>query len=118
MKKKIFSIFKIYFLLLVFLIVASSGYILYLEKCYTSNIYIELILGAVTFLLIGMLYSNHFQKKGLIIGLIAGILHFFIIKIILMLAGTDFSFNVLEFFIYILSSSIGGFLGITFKKII
>lgn len=83
-----------------------------------SNKIIELILGITTFILLGILYGNMIHKRGLIIGFVTGMIHLLILYLIFYLSTGSFQFKIFPFIIYLISSSLGGVLGMSFKKII
>jgi putative membrane protein (TIGR04086 family) len=83
-----------------------------------QDVIINFIISVFFYLLIGLLYSNHFHKKGLIIGILASFIHLFVFKLILLVFKQEPSFNILLIVIYSVCGGIGGFLGILFKKII
>lgn len=119
MKKRIISGIKIYICCIIYILITVFIYAFYLIKTNNnSNNIIELILGVSAFLLLGLLYSNMIHKKGLITGLLVGSIHLILINFIHFLATGNFNIKVLPFIIYIISSGIGGILGIFFKKIV
>jgi hypothetical protein len=119
MKKKVLQFGLIYLILLIYLIISLSIYAIYIMKTYNNqNIIINLIIGSCFYLLVGLLYSNHIHKRGLIVGALASLIHLFVLKFVLMLTGSEVSFHILEIIINIICGGIGGFLGILFKKII
>ena len=65
-----------------------------------------------------MCYGNFIHKKGLIVGIISGSIHIFLIKLIYFMSVGEINMNWIVILIYILSSGIGGLIGIMFKKII
>ena len=87
-------------------------------KINNENIIINLIITSVFYLLIGLLYANHFHKKGLIIGILASTFHLFLIKMLFMIFSQNVTFEFALIFISIFCGGIGGFLGIIFKKFI
>lgn len=113
-----FSLIKVIVIMIIYLLLSISAYILYLEKNPIPNAIIELIILAFFYLIASMLLANNIQKKGLIVGVISSIILFFMLKVIILLAGNGFSFNILSFLISIFSGAIGGILGINFKKVI
>ena len=119
MKKKVLQFSLIYLILLIYLIISLSIYAIYIMKTYNNqNIIINLIIGAFFYVLVGLLYSNHIHKRGLIVGILSSIIHLFILKFILLLTDSDVTFHLVEIIINIICGGIGGFLGIIFKKII
>lgn len=119
MKKKIISGIKIYICCIIYILVVAFIYSLYLMKTnHNSNKIVELIFGITTFLLLGILYGNMIHKRGLIVGLIASITHVLLIGLVFFLSTGSFEIKILPAVIYVVSSSLGGVLGITFKKII
>ena len=116
MKRKILNGIKIYTFLISYILLCSFIYSFYLTKNNESKI-IELIIGSTTFFLLGTLYSNTIQKKGILIGLLTGIIHYMLIRIIYYLTNNTFNINIITLIIFTISSTIGGILGIFFKKI-
>ena len=119
MKKRIISGIKIYLCCIAYILVTVFVYSFYLIKTHSnSNNIVELILGITAFILLGLLYANMIHKKGLIIGLLVGALHLLLINFIYFLSTGNFDIKPLPFIIYIISSGLGGILGISFKKIV
>ncbi len=119
MKKKIISGIKIYTCCIIYILVVAFIYSFYLMKTENnSNRIVELVFGITTFLLLGLLYGNMIHKRGLIVGFIVGLIHILLISLIFFLSTGKFEMNILPTIIYIISSALGGVLGITFKKII
>jgi hypothetical protein len=119
MKKSIIKLLLIYLILFSYLFISTSLYGIYIIKTNNNeNIIINHIISIFFYILIGFLYSNHFHKKGLIIGILASIVHLFVFKLILLIFKQNPSFNLLSIVIYSISGGIGGFLGIVFKKLI
>lgn len=119
MKRKIISGLKIYAICLVYILITAFVYSFYLMKTnHNSNKIAELVLGITAFILLGVLYGNLFHKRGLIVGLAVGVLHILIISLVFFLSTGKFEFKPLPTIIYIISSALGGVLGITFKKVI
>lgn len=118
MKKKIISTIKIYIITILYISIISFIYSFYIMKTNNNtNPIIEIIIGASSFLLLGLLYGNLIHKKGLIIGIIIGISHILIIHFIYFLAIGKHEFNILPCIIYTICSGVGGILGVNFKKI-
>ncbi|MDE7106525.1 MAG: TIGR04086 family membrane protein [Anaeroplasmataceae bacterium] len=118
MKKNVKSGIKIYIVLLLYLTVATTVYTLYINKTNQDfNLIVKLVLGGVLYMMLGFAYANAVQKKGLIVGLFIGILHFFIIALIYFLCTGIFHFQFLPFLISILLAGIGGMLGVNLKKL-
>lgn len=118
MKKNVKSGIKIYIVLLLYLTVATTVYTLYINKTNQDfNLIVKLVLGGVLYMMLGFAYANAVQKKGLIVGLFMGILHFFIIALIYFLCTGIFNFQFLPFLISILLAGIGGMLGVNLKKL-
>lgn len=118
MKSKIKSGIKIYLFLIIYVLLCCFIYSFYLTNTMTNNSkLIELLIGGTTFLLIGLVYANSIHKKGLLVGLATGIIHYLLIRVIYYLSTGIFSYNILTMLIFVLLSTIGGILGILFKKI-
>lgn len=119
MKRKILSGLILYACCISYILITVFVYSFYLIKTNSnSNTIIELILGITAFLLLGLLYSNMIHKKGFLVGALVGFLHLLLINLIYFLATGNLDIKILPFIIYIISSSIGGILGINFKKIL
>lgn len=119
MKKTIICALKIYVPACIYLFLISFFYSIYLLKTGNdSSIIFELAIGASLFIILGFLYGNVIHKRGLLIGIIIGITHIFLLYLIIFLATSAFNFNLFLFFIYLISSIIGAIFGINFKKII
>jgi hypothetical protein len=104
---------------MIYLLFAFGMYSLYIINTENNYSYfVGLVLFALFFILLGLLFGNHIHKKGLIFGILLSIIHLFLIKIIILLATGDFTFNIFSFLIYSICGGIGGFLGINFKKLI
>ena len=117
--KKILKFGLIYLILFLYLIVSIFSYAIYIINTGNNeHIIINLIIAAVFYLLVGLLYSNHFHKRGLLIGLLSSFCHIIFLKVILLLMKQDVSFNIYELLINTICGGIGGFLGILFKKIV
>ena len=119
MGRKISGGIKIYLCFIIYIAITSFIYAFYIIKTHSdNNKIIEIIIGSTSFLLLGFLYSNFIHKKGLLIGIITGFIHIFLINLIGFLALGEFSFKLLPYSIFIISCGIGGILGVNFKKII
>lgn len=119
MKRKIISGIKIYGISILYILLITFIYSVFLIKSKNdSNVIFEIIIGATAFIVLGLLYGNMIHKKGLIVGLIVGILHILLINLIFFLASGEFELSPLLAIIYTISSGLGGVLGLTFKKII
>ena len=104
MKQSIKTGFKIYSFLLLLIILLLSAYSIYILKTQKNyNSLIMLIISDIIFLFIGMLYGNHFQKKGILIGLVTGIIHIILFIIILFLTTGTFQINIGKITINILT---------------
>lgn len=116
---KLLSIVKIYIITLFFILLTTFIYsYLLINNKITESIIIELIIGFLTFLLLTTMYSNHIHKKGLLVGMLTGLIHYLLIKLIFFLSNGTFNFNIIYFLIILTSSTLGGILGLLFKKII
>lgn len=119
MKRKIFTTLKIYLITIAYTICIAFIYSFYISKSQanTSPI-IELLIGGSSYFVLGMLMSNAIHKRGLIIGLFTGIITIIAIHLVYLLARGIYNFKILPCIIYIISCTIGGILGVNFKKII
>lgn len=118
MKQKVKSGIKIYVFLVLYLSVATIIYTLYINKTNQDfNLLAKLIIGGIAYLMLGFTYANAIHKKGFLIGIIVGIVHFFLIELIYFLCKGIFQFEVLPFFINVLLASVGGMLGVNIKKL-
>ncbi|MDE5565394.1 MAG: hypothetical protein K2I77_00240 [Anaeroplasmataceae bacterium] len=118
MNRTIKSGFKIYLFFILYVFLSAFIYALCLKMMQKDYSLIgKLIVSGIGFLGIGFAYGNAIQRKGLWIGLLVGILHFFAIKLILFLAIQEFSFSVLLFFIDTILAGAGGLIGMNMKKL-
>lgn len=118
MKKTLKAGIKIYLFLGILITISLFSYSMYIVKTMNnSNPIILLLIGALFFFFCGFTYGNHSHKKGLLIGFLVGIIHLLIIKLIAFLVTGSFSFNILQFLIYVITSGIGGIIGVNIKKI-
>ena len=62
--------------------------------------------------------ANAIHKKGLIVGLLTGIVTITFIHLVYLLSKGGYEFKLLPCLIYTISCGIGGILGVNFKKII
>lgn len=118
MKQALKSGLKIYLFVLIYVLLSSFIYALILNSSKGDfNALGKLIIGGLGFFFLGFAFGNAFHKKGLLVGLITGLVHFFLVKLSVFLAIQEFDFSVLIFFIQILLSGIGGLLGVNLKKL-
>lgn len=118
MKQALKSGIKIYLFILIYVLLSSLIYAFILNSSKGDfNALGKLIVGGLGFFFLGFAFANAFHKKGLLIGLIVGLIHFFIVKLSIFLAIQEFDFSVLIFFIQLLMSGIGGLLGVNLKKL-
>ncbi len=118
MKQNLKSGIKIYVFLILYLSVAITIYTIYINKTnHDFSLIGKLLIGGIAYLMLGFTYANAIHKKGLFIGLFAGIIHFFLIEFIYFLCTGIFHFDVFPFIINILLASVGGMLGVNIKKI-
>ncbi|MDE5715783.1 MAG: TIGR04086 family membrane protein [Anaeroplasmataceae bacterium] len=118
MKNKLRSGIKIYITIAVFLFVVTGIYTMYIAKT-TNNInpIVKLVLTGLLYLLIGFAFGNAVHKKGLLVGLLAGVVHLSLIKLINFLATGNFNINIFLVLISILLAMVGGMLGVNLKKL-
>ena len=118
MKQKVKSGIKIYVFLILYLTVSTTIYTIYINKTnHDFSIFGKLLIGGFAYMLLGFTYGNAVHKKGLLIGLAAGLAHFFLIELIYFLCTGIFHFEVLRFFINVLLAVVGGMLGVNVKKL-
>ncbi|MDE6656493.1 MAG: TIGR04086 family membrane protein [Anaeroplasmataceae bacterium] len=118
MRQKVKSGIKIYLFLVLYLTIATAIYTIYINKSNQDfNLITKLVLGGVAYMMLGFTYANAVHKKGLLVGLFVGIVHFLIIELIYFLCTGIFPFEILPFFISILLAGIGGMLGVNLKKL-
>lgn len=118
MKQKVKSGIKIYVFLILYLTLATTIYTIYINKTnHDFSVLGKIIIGGIAYLMLGFTYANAVHKKGFLIGLIVGILHFFFIELVYFLCTGIFKFEFLPFFINVLLSTIGGMLGVNIKKL-
>ena len=118
MRKILKSGIKIYGVLFIYILLSTLIYAIYIYTSKNStNLIIDIIIMASSFLLIGFFYGNASQKKGLIIGLIVGVIHFIFLYLLKILLIDDSKFELILFIINCLASTAGGIIGINIKKI-
>ncbi|NLG81712.1 MAG: TIGR04086 family membrane protein [Bacilli bacterium] len=76
--------------------------------------------GVLLFLILGFLVGNIKQKKGLVSGVLYGIIIVIILMLIQVLGFEDkLTLNLLsKYLVFILSTGVGGSLGVNFKPIV
>lgn len=117
MKRKIICGLKIYLCVFAYLFITSFVYSFYLLKTNNdSNKIVEIIFGCASFILLGLLYATSFKRKGLIVGLISGLVHMVLVDFIFILAIDEYQVNIIVSIIYIISSALGGCVGSLFFK--
>lgn len=118
MKQKVKSGIKIYVFLILYFTIATTVYTIYINKTnHDFSVIGKLLIGGIAYLMLGFTYANAIRKKGFLIGLFVGILHFFLIELIYFLCTGIFKFEVMPFFINVLLSTVGGMLGVNIKKL-
>lgn len=118
MKQKVKSGIKIYVFLVIFLTIATTIYTIYINKTnHDFSLIGKVVIGGLAFFMLGFTYANAVHKKGLFIGLFAGIIHFFLIELIYFLCTGIFQFQFLPFLINVLLSTAGGMIGVNIKKL-
>lgn len=121
MKSKSFNVFKIYLfsIILTLVITLFLTIFFYFSKSKVNPKYVTLFLGIFLFGILGFLFGNSNQKKGLLSGMLIGVISIILIIIISILLNYKLvSTTFLKYGIYILSSSTFGIFGVNFKKII
>lgn len=117
MKRKIICGIRIYLFVFLYLFITSFVYSFYLLKTNNdSNKIIEIIFGSTTFILLGLLYALAVKKRGLIAGLLAGLIHMLLVNFIFILAIDNYNVNIITSIIYTISSALGGCIGSLFFK--
>lgn len=118
MKQKVKSGIKIYVFLILYLTIATTVYTIYINKTnHDFNLIGKLLIGGIAYLMLGFTYANAIHKKGFIVGLFAGGIHFFLIELIYFLCTGIFHFDVWPFLINVLLATTGGMLGVNVKKL-
>lgn len=118
MKNKIKSGLKIYVVVVLYLVLSCFAYSFYLSKSSGDyQLIIELVIGSILFLIIGLTYGNAVHKHGLFMGIGVALVHLAVLKLAFYLSYGKFEWNLLQSSIYLVCSGIGGILGISFKKI-
>lgn len=119
MKRKIICAIKIYLITIVYTICIAFIYSFYIShNMVNTSPIIELIIGGSSYFILGMLMANAIHKKGLIVGLLTGIITILFIHLVYLLSKGEFNFKLLPCLIYTILCGIGGILGVNFKKII
>lgn len=116
--KTIKFLLKLITILVLYVFIYGLVYAIYLNKTGNDiNKIVTLIFSGIGYLILGFGYGNHFQKRGLIIGLLVALIHLFLFKIIYYYAFNKFDLNALRICILALMGGIGGLLGGNIKKI-
>lgn len=119
MKKTIKSFIKLYILFFLYVFIGFMIYSLLISKLNLEmNNYVLITLSSLGFLLLGVLYGNMIHKKGLLVGIFIGVIHYLLFYSILKLTKSEVEFNVINMLLFTVLASIGGILGVNFKKII
>lgn len=119
MKNTIKSFTKLYVLFFLYIFISFMIYSLLISKLNLNmNNYVLITLSSLGFLLLGILYGNMIHKKGIIVGLVVGLTHYLLFFLILHIFNNQVNFNSINMILYTILSSIGGILGVNFKKII
>jgi len=96
-------------------------YLLYTNKLSSSINSINittLIIGIISFFILGFISANNHQKKGILTGLFASLFIIVIVLIINILSKENLEFkSYLKYLLLILSSSFGGMIGVNIKPL-
>ncbi len=118
MKQKIKCGIKIYLFLALYFILSCTIYGLIIYFTHQDFSFVaKIIIGGIGFGLVGFCYGNAIHKKGLLAGVLLGLIHIFLLKGIFFLAQNTFEFSYLLTGIHTLLAGIGGILGMNIKKI-
>ena len=116
--KTIKFILKTYLIFLIYIVLYSLFYSLYIHKTLSNiNLLIPLIFGSIGYLLLSFIWCNHIHKKGLLFGLLISILHIILLTLINFLITNQFDANFIQLGIFALMGGIGGIIGTNIKKI-
>lgn len=119
MKNTIKGFTKLYIIFFLYVFLSFMIYSLLIKNLNLNmNNYILITLSSLGFLLLGVLYGNMIHKKGIIVGLVVGLAHYLIFYFILHLTNNELNFDFINMILFTILSSIGGILGVNFKKII
>lgn len=99
----------------IIILVLSSFLCSYLSQKFEISDPIYLVFGVVLFLLLGLFNGIFIGKKGFLVGFLSGCFICLILTMILVL-GLEKDISIMKFFIYVLSSSLGGSLGKNLRK--
>ncbi len=115
---------KIYFLFFLCLFITSLIYLILLKKgifVYNDKNLIKhtFIIGILNFFILGIFAGNNKQNKGLFFGFIYGFIFLIILGLINFLNNDLLTKNfIVKSILYLISSSIGGIIGVNIKKFI
>lgn len=118
---------KAFFVYLFFLIILSVFTIIYALLIYYGKVDSNMksfntgtfIVGIVCFFLLGLISGNIAQKNGLLEGLVSALFIILLSLIINLFVKVSFDFRTfVKCVIFLLSSSLGGVIGVNFRPII
>lgn len=118
---------KAFFVYLFFLIILSLFTIIYALLIYFGKVDSNMksfntgtfIVGIVCFFILGLISGNIAQKNGLLEGLVSALFIILLTLIINLFVKVSFEFRTfLKCVTFLLSSSLGGVIGVNFKPII
>lgn len=109
------------FIIIFIPIIFIYTYLLYTNKLSSSINSINittLIIGIISFFILGFISANNHQKKGILTGLFASLFIIAIVLIINILSKENLEFkSYLKYLLLILSSSFGGMIGVNIKPL-
>ena len=122
--RKIFK--KLFYIYLIFLVILSILTIIYSLLIYYGKVNSDMkqfntwtfIIGVICFFVLGLISANVAQKNGLLEGLVAALIIILIALLINLFVHVQFSFRTfIKCVTYLVSSSLGGVIGVNFKPI-
>ena len=118
---------KLFYIYLFFLVILSIFTIIYSLLIYYGKVNSDMkqfnvwtfIIGIISFFILGLISANVAQKNGLLEGLVAALIIILIALLVNLFIHVQFSFRTfIKCVTYLVSSSLGGVIGVNFKPII
>lgn len=115
---------KLFYLYLLFLIILSLFTIVYSLLIYYGKVSSDMkqfntwtfIIGIICFFILGLVSANLAQKNGLLEGLVSALVIVLLTLLINLIVQVPFSFRTfIKCVTYLVSSSLGGVIGVNFK---
>lgn len=118
---------KLFYIYLLFLVILSIFTITYALLIYYGKVNSDIkqfniwtfIIGIISFFILGLISANIAQKNGLLEGLVSALIIVLIALIINLFVQVQFNFRTfIKCVTYLVSSSLGGVIGVNFKPFI